>query len=87
MLGNRTLYPQGFHATGMPIKACADKLAREIEIFGENFERYLDEDEVPTSMQPWIQTQEDVTKFRNTKKGSMRHLILCSQHTGLIFGL
>ncbi|KAJ2960466.1 hypothetical protein NQZ79_g4178 [Umbelopsis isabellina] len=40
MLGKRVLFPQGFHCTGMPIKACADKLVREIELFGKNFENY-----------------------------------------------
>ncbi|EMC95239.1 hypothetical protein BAUCODRAFT_123701 [Baudoinia panamericana UAMH 10762] len=39
MRGKRALYPQGYHCTGMPIKACADKLVREIEMFGQNFER------------------------------------------------
>ncbi|RUS29537.1 hypothetical protein BC938DRAFT_480538 [Jimgerdemannia flammicorona] len=38
--GKRALFPQGFHCTGMPIKACADKLARELELFGQNFENY-----------------------------------------------
>ncbi|ANB13442.1 leucine--tRNA ligase CDC60 [Sugiyamaella lignohabitans] len=38
MLGKNALFPLGFHCTGMPIKACADKLTREIEQFGENFE-------------------------------------------------
>lgn len=28
------LFPFGFHCTGMPIKACADKLKREMEEFG-----------------------------------------------------
>lgn len=28
------LFPFGFHCTGMPIKACADKLKREMEQFG-----------------------------------------------------
>lgn len=32
--GKRTLFPMGFHCTGMPIMACADKLKREIELFG-----------------------------------------------------
>ncbi|ORX89488.1 leucyl-tRNA synthetase [Basidiobolus meristosporus CBS 931.73] len=35
--GRRALFPFGFHCTGMPIKACADKLAREIEQFGPEF--------------------------------------------------
>lgn len=28
------LFPFGFHCTGMPIKACADKLKREMELYG-----------------------------------------------------
>lgn len=28
------LFPFAFHCTGMPIKACADKLKREMELFG-----------------------------------------------------
>ncbi|KAI8124989.1 cytoplasmic, Leucine--tRNA ligase [Lucilia cuprina] len=32
--GKRVLWPFGFHCTGMPIKACADKLKREMEDFG-----------------------------------------------------
>ncbi|XP_022906298.2 leucine--tRNA ligase, cytoplasmic [Onthophagus taurus] len=32
--GKNALFPFGFHCTGMPIKACADKLKREIELFG-----------------------------------------------------
>lgn len=34
MRGKRVLFPFGFHCTGMPIKACADKLRIEIETFG-----------------------------------------------------
>lgn len=32
--GKTSLFPFGFHCTGMPIKACADKLKREIELYG-----------------------------------------------------
>ncbi|XP_031828654.2 leucyl-tRNA synthetase isoform X1 [Nomia melanderi] len=34
LLGKKVLFPFGFHATGMPIKACADKLKMEIELYG-----------------------------------------------------
>ncbi|EDQ90709.1 uncharacterized protein MONBRDRAFT_20503 [Monosiga brevicollis MX1] len=34
MKGKKTLFPFGFHCTGMPIKACADKLTYELETFG-----------------------------------------------------
>ncbi|XP_011877441.1 PREDICTED: leucine--tRNA ligase, cytoplasmic isoform X2 [Vollenhovia emeryi] len=34
LLGKNVLFPFGFHCTGMPIKACADKLAREMETYG-----------------------------------------------------
>ena len=34
MCGKTTLFPFSFHTTGMPIKACADKLRAEMEQFG-----------------------------------------------------
>ncbi|KOC69270.1 Leucine--tRNA ligase, cytoplasmic [Habropoda laboriosa] len=34
LLGKKVLFPFGFHCTGMPIKACADKLKREMELYG-----------------------------------------------------
>ncbi|KAH9856352.1 leucine-tRNA ligase [Lenzites betulinus] len=45
MVGRRVLFPHGFHCTGMPIKAASDKIIREIEMFGENFERFQPEEE------------------------------------------
>ncbi|KAJ7163222.1 hypothetical protein C8R46DRAFT_1193733 [Mycena filopes] len=40
LLGKRVLFPHGFHVTGLPIKASADKLIREMEMFGPDFENY-----------------------------------------------
>jgi len=34
LCGKRVLFPQGFHCTGMPIKACADKLNHELSTYG-----------------------------------------------------
>ncbi|XP_023523654.1 leucine--tRNA ligase, cytoplasmic-like [Cucurbita pepo subsp. pepo] len=45
--GANVLLPFGFHCTGMPIKASADKLAREIQQFGDPpvFPRQMEEQE------------------------------------------
>ncbi|THH09676.1 hypothetical protein EW145_g1858 [Phellinidium pouzarii] len=42
MLGKRALFPHAFHCTGMPIKASSDKIIREMEMFGSDFENYRD---------------------------------------------
>lgn len=65
MLGKRALFPLGFHCTGMPIKSAADKIAREIEMFGEDFSGLPAEEEEEVEVK---QTKgEDVTKFRAKK--------------------
>ena len=68
--GKRTLYPQGYHATGMPIRACADKLVHEIKLFGTNFEGYKGEDIDPIPLPAEEKPREDVTKFTNVQKGN-----------------
>jgi leucyl-tRNA synthetase len=35
LTGHAVLFPQGFHCTGMPIKACADRLAAEVAAYGD----------------------------------------------------
>ncbi|PWN34453.1 leucyl-tRNA synthetase [Meira miltonrushii] len=52
MLGKRALFPLGFHATGMPIRASADKLIREIEMFGKDFSGYKEEEEPEEKLEP-----------------------------------
>ncbi|PWN51813.1 leucyl-tRNA synthetase [Violaceomyces palustris] len=47
MLGKRALFPWAFHVTGMPIRSAADKLVREIELFGPDFSGFKEEEEVP----------------------------------------
>ena len=60
----------GFHCTGMPIKACADKLVNELAMFGREFENYkedeADDEQVPA--EPASQARDDLTKF-TAKKG------------------
>lgn len=51
--GANVLFPFGFHCTGMPIKAAADKLAREIQQFGNppQFPSLVEEEVKETSEQ------------------------------------
>ena len=73
MQGRRALFPLGFHCTGMPIKACADKLIREVEMFGTKFDRCPELHESDDGDGPDIGTtppaptqnmaRDDVTKF------------------------
>lgn len=77
MQGKNTLWPMGYHCTGLPIKASADKLAKEVELFGAEFERYREDEEgaedaaaaaaavAAAATKPTA--KEDVTKFRATK--------------------
>ncbi|XP_047517549.1 leucine--tRNA ligase, cytoplasmic [Pieris napi] len=45
--GKAVLFPFGFHCTGMPIKACADKLKREMSVYGCPPQFPDDEDDAP----------------------------------------
>ncbi|OAA46365.1 leucyl-tRNA synthetase [Metarhizium rileyi] len=72
MQGKRALFPMGFHCTGMPIKACADKLINEIGKFGKDFSGYNDDAEDDAEEKPAAPAvsqikKEDVTKFTTNK--------------------
>jgi len=55
--------------TGLPIKASADKLVKEVEMFGRDFENYKEEEEEEPAPAPAPKgAKEDVSKF-NAKKG------------------
>lgn len=72
--GKRTLFPLGYHCTGMPIKACADKLVDDVRKFGQNFENYHEEEleepaqnGVPIAPTQGVNVKEDITKFKSKK--------------------
>lgn len=70
MKGKRVLFPWGYHCTGLPIKACADKLIGEVKLFGEDFSGYKDEEaEAPKEPPAPTQavTKDDITKFTAKK--------------------
>ncbi|WWC58822.1 leucine-tRNA ligase [Kwoniella dejecticola CBS 10117] len=56
MRGKKVLFPVGYHATGMPIKAASDKLIREMEMFGEDFSGYSEEVEDDATPAPPVPT-------------------------------
>ncbi|KAJ5777740.1 hypothetical protein N7520_000986 [Penicillium odoratum] len=60
MEGKRALFPLGFHCTGMPIKACADKLRDEVKMFGQNFEGYQEDEEASAPAAPTQESKPEV---------------------------
>lgn len=67
MNGKHALFPLGFHCTGLPINAAADKLVREIEQFGENFDQGLPEQDEQEDETKAAKVKEDITKFSSKK--------------------
>jgi leucyl-tRNA synthetase len=75
LTGKRVLFPLGFHCTGMPIKACADKLVDDVKKFGQNFENYHEDEEdevlesngIPIAPTHGVNVKDDITKFKSKK--------------------
>ncbi|XP_034473062.1 leucine--tRNA ligase, cytoplasmic [Drosophila innubila] len=65
--GRRVLWPFGFHCTGMPIKACADKLARELEQFGYPPKFPEVQEEVPAVTETQSEVPKDKSKGKKSK--------------------
>eukprot|EP01132_Coremiostelium_polycephalum_P006250 gene6250-7781_t len=69
--GKNVLFPFAFHCTGMPIKVCADKLKREIELYGNPpvfpvaTEEPKEQTPAPTENKP--KTKEDPLSFKSKK--------------------
>lgn len=59
----------GFHSTGMPIKACADKLVNGVKLFGQNFERYADEDAEEDKQILRLHQLPTMRMLRNSQRG------------------
>ncbi|EDW87550.1 leucine--tRNA ligase, cytoplasmic [Drosophila yakuba] len=65
--GRRVLWPFGFHCTGMPIKACADKLTRELEQFGFPPQFPETEEVVPAVIEAASEVPKDKSKGKKSK--------------------
>lgn len=67
LMGKNALFPLGFHCTGMPIKASADKLVREIELFGKDFAKLPKDEEPEPEVEKPKAAKLDVEKFGSKK--------------------
>ncbi|GLJ54348.1 hypothetical protein SUGI_1166650 [Cryptomeria japonica] len=89
--GRNVLFPFGFHCTGMPIKACADKLDNEIKQFGNPpvFPADKDDEEVENQSPTEQQLNGGGEQFKSkrskaaAKKGSAKYQWQIMQSLGL----
>ncbi|KAI9493444.1 leucyl-tRNA synthetase [Zychaea mexicana] len=82
MKGKRALLPQGFHVTGMPIKACADKLLREMELFGRHFENY-DEAALAKELSEKAEVNKNVKSKVAAKTGNVTYQFQIMEQLGI----
>ncbi|KAI9316306.1 leucyl-tRNA synthetase [Dichotomocladium elegans] len=82
MKGKRALLPQGFHCTGMPIKACADKLAVEMTKFGKYFEKY-DEAALAEELNEKAQVNKNVKSKVSAKTGNVTYQFQIMEQLGI----
>ncbi|EPY41414.1 leucyl-tRNA synthetase [Angomonas deanei] len=66
MKGKRALWPFGFHVTGMPIAACAQKIRKEIEQYG-NPPQFPEEFLEEKAKGETAKKSEDVTKHKSKR--------------------
>ncbi|KIR52790.1 leucine-tRNA ligase [Cryptococcus gattii Ru294] len=83
MRGKRVLFPVGYHATGMPIKAASDKLIREMEMFGEDFSRYKEDE--PEEVEPAAATAAPAKSLESTDPSKAKKGKLNAKSTGLTY--
>jgi leucyl-tRNA synthetase len=67
--GKKCLFPFGFHVTGMPIKACADKLKYEMETYGypPDFSKINEEDKIEEVKTDLAEVDINATKSKSKK--------------------
>eukprot|EP00887_Chlorella_sp_A99_P004074 scaffold11.g4074.t1 len=71
LCGRAVLFPQGFHCTGMPIKACADKLARELATYG-NPPQFPSEDDAAAAEAAPAATDDDAKFVAKKSKAAAK---------------
>ncbi|RXW18839.1 hypothetical protein EST38_g7007 [Candolleomyces aberdarensis] len=82
MLGKRVLFPHGFHVTGMPIKASSDKIIREIELFGQDFENF---EEVQARIEAEAEKEREKEEIASQDKTKAKKGKLVAKSTGLTY--
>lgn len=88
MLGKRALFPMGFHLTGLPIKASADKIAREMELFGKDFSGFEAAQEKAAAAEaaaPAATTEEVAVKTEAADPSKGKKGKLAAKSTGLTY--